>query len=81
LDEEMEEIAARVDTAGTSFTVRLKDEQPADFRLSLVGEFQAENAALAESIVEHGALVSEYPLGAKPRAENFPRRNRIMSVM
>ncbi len=41
--------------------------------------YPAENAALADSIVEHGAVISEYPLGTKPRAENFPRRNRIMS--
>jgi dihydrofolate synthase/folylpolyglutamate synthase len=47
LDEELQEIAARVDTRGTSFTLRLKGEQSVDFRLSMVGEFQAENAALA----------------------------------
>ena len=41
--------------------------------------YPAENINLAESIMEHGALISEYPLGAKPRAENFPRRNRILS--
>jgi len=41
--------------------------------------YPGENAKLAQAIVEHGALVSEYPLGVKPKAENFPMRNRIMS--
>ena len=41
--------------------------------------YPSENAALARSLIERGALVSEYPLGSRPRAENFPRRNRIMS--
>jgi DNA processing protein len=41
--------------------------------------YPGENAKLAQAIVEHGALVSEHPLGVKPKAENFPLRNRIMS--
>jgi DNA processing protein len=41
--------------------------------------YPGENAKLAQAIVEHGALVTEYPLGVKPKAENFPLRNRIMS--
>ncbi len=41
--------------------------------------YPAENLKLAQDIIEHGALVSDYPLGTRPRAENFPRRNRIMS--
>ena len=41
--------------------------------------YPAENQKLARDIMEHGAVISEYPLGTKPRAENFPRRNRILS--
>jgi DNA processing protein len=41
--------------------------------------YPADNADLARSIMQQGALLSEYPLGTRPRAENFPRRNRIMS--
>ncbi len=45
--------------------------------LSLV--YPAANSELAEKIVESGALISEFPMGMKPRSENFPRRNRIIS--
>ena len=41
--------------------------------------YPSENANLARRIMQQGALISEYPLGTKPKAENFPRRNRIMS--
>jgi len=41
--------------------------------------YPPENRRLAERIVEQGALISDYPLGTHPRAEYFPRRNRILS--
>ena len=41
--------------------------------------YPSENLQMAKRIMENGALISEYPLGTKPKAENFPRRNRIMS--
>jgi dihydrofolate synthase/folylpolyglutamate synthase len=47
LDEETQELAARVDAGGTTFTVRFTGESSEDLHLSMLGEFQAENAALA----------------------------------
>ena len=41
--------------------------------------YPAEHRKLAEAIVENGALVSDYPLGTRPEAANFPARNRIIS--
>jgi len=41
--------------------------------------YPARHKDLAERIVEQGALISEFPIGVKPLAKNFPRRNRIIS--
>ncbi len=41
--------------------------------------YPREHAGLAERIVEHGCLVSEYPVGTPARRDYFPRRNRILS--
>jgi len=41
--------------------------------------YPARNRALAHELAARGALVSEYPLGTRPLAPNFPRRNRLIS--
>ena len=37
------------------------------------------HTALAERIIDNGAVLSEYALDAEPDAPNFPERNRILS--
>jgi DNA processing protein len=41
--------------------------------------YPAKHRGLARRIVEHGALVSEFPPGTPARADHFPRRNRLLS--
>jgi DNA processing protein len=41
--------------------------------------YPPEHRHLAQDVVEHGALVSEYCLGTRPEASNFPPRNRVIS--
>ena len=44
--------------------------------------YPSENRELARSIIQNnGAIVSEMPLSWKPRAQDFPRRNRIVAGM
>lgn len=41
--------------------------------------YPSENRKLYFDLIENGALISEFPIGAKPDKVNFPRRNRIIS--
>ncbi|MER8723303.1 DNA-processing protein DprA [Mesorhizobium sp. M0213] len=42
--------------------------------------YPPENADLCDEIAEHGgAIISEMPFGWQPRAQDFPRRNRLVA--
>ena len=41
--------------------------------------YPPEHAGLMRQMAENGAVISEYPLGTKPDARHFPRRNRLLS--
>jgi DNA processing protein len=43
--------------------------------------YPSENTALAEQMLDTGALISEQPLGMAPIARHFPQRNRLISGM
>lgn len=41
--------------------------------------YPPENRSLYDQIIEHGAVLSEFPMGSPPEGGHFPRRNRIIS--
>jgi DNA processing protein len=41
--------------------------------------YPAKHRELARRIADQGAVVSEFPTGVPPKAEHFPRRNRLIS--
>ena len=41
--------------------------------------YQKDHRDLAHRIAENGLIISEYPLGTPPLAENFPKRNRLIA--
>ena len=72
-------LAKGIDSIAHRAALDIKGRSIAVFASGLDIVYPAENAKLARDIMENGALISEYPLGIKPKADNFPRRNRILS--
>ncbi|MGB2697647.1 MAG: DNA-processing protein DprA [Candidatus Zixiibacteriota bacterium] len=72
-------LARGIDSIGHFTALKGKGRTIAVFGSGLDVIYPQEHARLAQSITENGALISEFPLGTKPLAENFPKRNRLIS--
>ncbi|UCD09539.1 MAG: DNA-processing protein DprA [Dehalococcoidales bacterium] len=74
-------LARGIDSIAHRAALEVGGRTIAIFACGLDTVYPAENADLARRIIQNGAIISEYPLGTKPRSDFFPRRNRIMSGM
>jgi DNA processing protein len=72
-------LARGVDTIVHSTALQCRTRTIAVIGSGLDIPYPPENKKLLERIAEEGAVVSEFPMGTKPDASNFPRRNRIIS--
>ncbi|MBI5476982.1 MAG: DNA-protecting protein DprA [Ignavibacteriales bacterium] len=72
-------LARGIDTVVHSAAVKTNGRTFAVIGSGIDVIYPPENRTLFERIIKSGAVISEYEMGAKPDAVNFPKRNRIIS--
>jgi DNA processing protein len=72
-------LARGVDAAAHTAAIRAGGRTIAVLGSGVDRIYPPENRALAEQIMERGAVISDYAVGTAPDAGNFPPRNRIIS--
>jgi DNA processing protein len=74
-------LARGVDTAAHEATLAAGGRTIAVIGTGILRTYPAENAELAERILEHGAIVSQFWPDQPPTSYTFPRRNVVTSGM
>ena len=72
-------MAAGIDTAAHHGALQGAGSTIAVWGTGIDRIYPQSNQKLAYQIAEQGAIVSEFPLGTRPLAGNFPRRNRLIA--
>ncbi|MBC8206723.1 MAG: DNA-protecting protein DprA [Kiritimatiellales bacterium] len=72
-------LARGIDTAAHQGALKAKGRTIAVLGAAIDQLYPPENAELADAIAQHGAVISEYPLGRQADRQTFPYRNRIIS--
>ena len=72
-------MAQGIDTVAHQVCIERKTYTIAVLGCGIDRVYPSANSELADRIAAHGALVSEFYMGAPPLTHHFPRRNRIIS--
>lgn len=74
-------MADGIDTAAHQGALKGSGSTVAVWGTGIDRVYPARNKELAQQISHHGCLISEFPLGTRPLAGNFPRRNRLIAAL